>query len=175
MIFVVALFCFSLASPVLAAEGDTSSSESPSASEPLKVELTLVSDDSAGVTPYVSGEEIVVGAEVLDLILTALGQIEENTQDDVSFHAPATSVSSDLILPPEGDRSGLAGAMSSIFGEYTPLTYQVDTYLDDVLIDSGIEVVPGLAGLDWSWLGGVFLFSIMLFCFFKLLGGVWCK
>lgn len=171
------LFCFSLVSPALAAETEISlpAASDPEPEQPLKVELTLVSDGEVGIVPQVAGEEIVVGAEVLDLILTVLGQIEANTQDDVTFSAPVTSASADLILPPEGDRSGLAGAMSSIFGEYTPLTYQVDTYLDDVLVATGTEVVPGLAGLDWPWLGGVFLFSIMLFCFFKLLGGVWCK
>ncbi len=35
------------------------------------------------------------------------------------------------------------------------------------------EIVPGLAGLDWPWLAGTALFAIMLFCLFKLLGGIW--
>ena len=34
------------------------------------------------------------------------------------------------------------------------------------------EYVPGLAGLDWSWLAGVALFSITLWSLFALIGGV---
>lgn len=170
-------FCFSLIAPAFAvesfAEAEGSAEVKGSADEPLRVEVTLVSDSSSGVVPYVAGEEIVVGAEVLDLILLALNGIEANTQDDVSVHVPASSASANLILPSENDRSGLAGAMASIFGEYTPLTYQVDTYVDDVLIASGTEVVPGLAGMDWPWIFGVSLFGVMLFSFFKILGGVW--
>lgn len=38
-----------------------------------------------------------------------------------------------------------------------------------------IEPVNGLAGLDWYWLSGVFLFSLVLWSFFRFLGVVFKK
>ena len=54
----------------------------------------------------------------------------------------------------------------SLFGTYTPVTF---TDVDCV------DVIPaGLAGVDWVWIGGLFLFSITLYCVFRILGG-WFK
>ena len=69
----------------------------------------------------------------------------------------------------------LKNLVVSIFGEYTPvnttalLTETVDNVTTTTLID---VVAAGAAGVDWEWCAGVFLFGIMLFCLFKLLGGI---
>lgn len=47
----------------------------------------------------------------------------------------------------------------SLFGTYTP-------QLDPV---SG-QAVLGVAGCDWEWIAGVFLFGIVLYGFLRLLG-----
>lgn len=54
----------------------------------------------------------------------------------------------------------------SLFGEYVPVTYSV------VASDGSVyEVVAsGLAGCDWEWIAGVFLFAIVLFSFLRLVG-----
>ena len=70
---------------------------------------------------------------------------------------------------------GLKALVSSIFGEYTPITTTSvitqtvgnDTY--QYLVET---VAPGSAGVDYEWLASVFLFGILLFCLMKLLGGV---
>ena len=60
----------------------------------------------------------------------------------------------------------------SIFGEYAPVmtdAYALDgTYLGEV-------VASGFAGVDWTYVAGVLLFAIVLWCFFRLLGGVLCR
>lgn len=68
-------------------------------------------------------------------------------------------------------RSQFASAIVSIFGEYTPRTQTVITYLPDGTSVESVEVVPGLAGLDWVWISAVGLFALFLFCLMRLLGG----
>ena len=56
----------------------------------------------------------------------------------------------------------MTNLLHQIFGTYTPITY-IDA--------AGNEVIAaGTAGVDWEYLGGIFLFGICLFCVFKLIG-----
>lgn len=68
-------------------------------------------------------------------------------------------------------RSQLTSALIEIFGEYTPRTQTVTTYLPDGSSVESVEIVPGLAGLDWIWISAVVLFGLFLFCLMRLLGG----
>ena len=68
-------------------------------------------------------------------------------------------------------RSALVAAMIEIFGEYSPRTQTVTTYLADGSSVVSVEVIPGLAGLDWLWISSVGLFALFLFCLMRLLGG----
>ena len=77
--------------------------------------------------------------------------------------------------PPVEVLTGLKSLVTSIFGEYTPVTttsivsQTVGNDTHQYLVET---VAPGAAGVDYEWLSGVFLFGILLFCFMKLLGGV---
>ena len=56
-----------------------------------------------------------------------------------------------------------------IFGIYTPVMTDVfDTAGNYV----GSVVASGSAGVDWTYIGGVVLFAIVLWSFFRLLGVV---
>lgn len=66
----------------------------------------------------------------------------------------------------------MRSALAAIFGEYTPKTQTVSTYYDGQLLDTSTEYVPGLAGMDMEWIAGVIVFTVLLYCFMKLLGGV---
>lgn len=71
----------------------------------------------------------------------------------------------------EGDNSLLA-MVNSVFGDYQPRTQTVtETYADGSTV-TYTEVVDGLGGLDYYWLGGVLVFCIVLWSFFKFLGGI---
>lgn len=63
-----------------------------------------------------------------------------------------------------GEHTGLAASVKSIFGEYQPL----------MATDSSgnVSAVPGLAGVDFCWVGGCLAFLILFYSFFRLLGGV---
>ena len=59
--------------------------------------------------------------------------------------------------------------IQTIFGVYTPVTYEVLGADGAVLYTA---VADGAAGVDWTYVAGVFLFSIVLYSFFRLLGVV---
>lgn len=71
--------------------------------------------------------------------------------------------------------TGLKSLVTSIFGEYTPVTTTsvisetVGSETNQYLVET---VAPGAAGVDYEWIAGVLLFAIMLYCLMKLLGGV---
>ena len=63
--------------------------------------------------------------------------------------------------------------ITNLFGAYEPvMTYApVTTEIDGVLSTELVEVVAsGAAGLDWPWIMGVLLFSIVLWSLFRILG-----
>lgn len=61
---------------------------------------------------------------------------------------------------------------SSVFGEYTPV--MTDVYIAGS--DSVAQVVAsGAAGVDWPFIGRVVIFCIVLYSFFRVLGGLICN
>ena len=84
-------------------------------------------------------------------------------EDLRSTDAPATAM------------EGLKALVTSVFGEYTPVTTTsiiTETVGNDTHQYLVETVAPGASGVDYEWVAGVFLFGIMLFCLMKLLGGV---
>ena len=73
---------------------------------------------------------------------------------------------------PEGPLTALHEAFVSIFGKYTPRTQTVTRHLSDGTEVTYTEYVPGLAGLDLEWLSSVAVFALVVFCVFKLIGGL---
>ncbi len=103
----------------------------------------------------------------------AEGQVSSDTYVTVeSSDFPEIPVIVHDLLSDGESRSAFVTALESIFGEYQPQTYTVTTYLPDGSSVTSVEVVPGLAGLDYSWIAGVGLFALFLFCLLKLIGGV---
>lgn len=57
--------------------------------------------------------------------------------------------------------------LTDIFGIYTPVMTEV---YDEAGNYVGSVVASGMAGVDWPYIAGVFLFAIVLVSVFKLLG-----
>lgn len=70
------------------------------------------------------------------------------------------------------DPEALPTVIEALFGEYTPRTQTVTEYLADGSSVTYQQYVPGVAGMDWTWLAGVGLFALCLLSFFKIVGGV---
>lgn len=73
---------------------------------------------------------------------------------------------------PTLETEGLPAVVRSVFGDYHVRTQTVTETASDGTTVTGTEPVAGLAGLDWYWLSGVFLFTIVLWSFFRFLGVV---
>lgn len=80
-------------------------------------------------------------------------------------------VTVDPYVIADGDGS-LLSIVNRVFGDYQPRTQTVTEVMTDGSVVTYTETIDGLAGLDWYWLGGVLVFSIVLVSFFKFLGGV---
>ena len=81
------------------------------------------------------------------------------------------SVSVSEVDDPAAHSSGsLPDLVGRVFGTYTPRTQTVTVYLEDGSTVQGTEIIPGVAGMDWYWISGVFLFSLVLWSFFRFLG-----
>lgn len=53
--------------------------------------------------------------------------------------------------------------MFSIFGAYTPVQY---------VTSQGDTVIPsGMSGVDWTYVLGICLFGLTLYCVFRMIGG----
>lgn len=75
----------------------------------------------------------------------------------------------------DGLTDGLKAVIRSVFGTYQPnmTTAAITETVDGETVTTLVDVVAeGAAGVDYEYLSGVLLFGIMLFCLFKLLGGV---
>lgn len=70
------------------------------------------------------------------------------------------------------DLPTVRSVLVSIFGEYQPRTQSVSTYYDGQLMETSTEYVPGIAGMDLEWIAGVVVFTVLLYCLMKLLGGM---
>lgn len=63
----------------------------------------------------------------------------------------------------------LKSIITAIFGEYTPVTYQMYDSVNDTYYD---VVASGFAGVDWPYVCSVVLFAIVMFCVFRIIGGI---
>lgn len=61
--------------------------------------------------------------------------------------------------------------VTSVLGEYTPVTYLVDRYdSEGTFIGTGQVIADGLAGVDWEYLITAAILLIAIWSVFRLLG-----
>jgi len=109
-------------------------------------------------------------AEV-DTLAVIAGLVEDIAQDQPVWYVEDLRPSDPAVTVPDG----LKALVSSLFGDYTPVTTTAvitQTVGNDTCQYLVETVAPGAAGVDYEWLSCVFRFGILLFCFMKLLGGV---
>lgn len=100
----------------------------------------------------------------------------ENTAEpssDVSAVRTFSIVSPEVPPAADGAYSTMASVVLSVLGEYQRQTYIVEeTDTQGNVIATSTQYVPGLAGLDYHWIAGAFLFALFLYGVLRLLGGV---
>lgn len=111
---------------------------------------------------------VIVQSPAADTNTDAEADAADDTEDEQTADVQITTA----IDPHEEDTTGLPGIVKSVFGEYTPRTQTITETRADGTVLTSVECVPGLAGLDWYWLSGVFMFGLVLWSFFRFLGGI---
>ena len=121
----------------------------------------------------VEGSNITVNVTVPAQEQTTMSE-PESIEEEVSMPTAATySVTTlDVEEVSEDAAQTHADTVEALFGPYTPRTQTVTEYLADGSVVESQQIVPGLAGLDYPWLASVTFFGLLMFCFFKMLGGL---
>lgn len=179
-------------SPVVVSEDGT---QTPVASEDLmdsdfsfldpepEVDTTPVEEPSASEEPSAE-DPVVEGPAVEDPVSDSPGveSIEEElwedswlTEEPAVMSYSVMSVSdlneAETVSSGSGEEQSMKEVVVQVFGEYSPRTQTVTQYLSDgTLLGTTTEIVPGVAGMDWQWISGVALFSLVLSSFLKLVG-----
>ena len=139
-----------------------------------------IEEETPDPTPVPWPEDDITYDEVIfDLPLgeTVLENPENNLELELGIDTPVVYSVNDLRsdVPDSSDLIGLKAVIRSIFGEYTPnmtTTVVTETVNGEVITSLIDTVANGTAGVDWEYISGVFIFGIMLYCLFKLLGGI---
>lgn len=156
---------------VYAADGTLLSPGTTPAMEPDNALASGSSEDDALSSGELDNPDSVSGNADIDT-LALIAELVSGIATD-----PSVSTVEDLrpADAPVEVLTGLKALVTSIFGEYTPVTttsvvsQTIGNDTQQYLIET---VAPGAAGVDYEWVAGVALFAIMLFCLMKLLGGV---
>ncbi len=139
---------------------DTPPPVSDPAPAPVDTPSDVPADDTDGVDPVVVIDPATDGSNLPDGLLPA------------SDPAPVTTYQVYSIDGSPNSTGGLAGVIEDLFGTYTPKTQTVSVIGSDGSTASYEEYVPGVAGMDMEWIAGVVLFALILYCIFRLAGGV---
>lgn len=160
------LCCF----PAMAVEDGTESDTDGAAEtdvDPVTVEAITKEDEGVTVNVTISQPETVASTDVAE------GE-ETVAEDPVSIRTFSVTEPDVLETAQSGDVSSvMADVVVQVLGEYHPKTQtvqEIDT--DGNVVATSTEYVPGLAGLDYPWIAGAFLFALFLSGIFKLLGGL---
>ena len=135
----------------------------------------LTDTDLTDTTPITSVDAD-DGKTTVIVVQAPAAESSEEQSVDAAAEGEEVSAAGALLTtsvdPHTEDSTGLPGVVKSVFGEYHPRTQTVTETLADGTVLTSTECVPGLAGLDWYWISGVFMFGLILWSFFRFLGGV---
>lgn len=120
--------------------------------------------------------EDVLETETVDPVLESQEDIPMvYTVNDLRVSLLASEPTDGTYYPETEVVESIKSILASIFGTYEPVTTTA-VYLETVdgeTVTTLVDVVAdGAAGVDYEYLSGVLIFCIMLFCLFRLLGGI---
>lgn len=149
---------------------DGSDSSAPAGDEPVLDDIPSgTGGDNPAVDVTAPGGAYTVTCSGADVTL----HLDNRTYATVADVGGAGAPVEELVSVDTLDGSGtLPSFLRAMFGAYTPKTQTVTTYFDGQPLDVSTEYVPGLAGLDVEWIASVALFGMVVYCLFRLLGGV---
>ena len=160
-----------LSLPALAREDETDQTGSEDAGDTIEEPVTVDTiKTEEGVTVNVTIEQPAAEAPAADV-----AEIETSPAEDSATSRTYTVASPDVLETAQSDDvpSVMADVVTSVLGEYQRQTQTVQELdAQGNVIATSTEYVPGLAGLDYSWIAGAVFFGLFLSGIFKLLGGL---
>lgn len=120
--------------------------------------------------------EDVLETETVDPVLESQDNVPMvYTVNDLRVSLLASEDDAGIFYPESEVVESIKSVLASIFGAYEPVTTTA-VYLETVdgeTVTTLVDVVAdGAAGVDYEYISGVLIFCIMLFCLFRLLGGI---
>lgn len=94
----------------------------------------------------------------------------DTLQEDFNLLKTQGYSTSDVNDGVDQPNESMSGIVASVFGTYSPKTQTVSLTLDNGMVVTSQEIIPGVAGMDWHWIAGVFLFAVVLWSFFRFMG-----
>lgn len=101
-------------------------------------------------------------AEQMQLIVSLGSQILSGSLGDIVLFDPVSA---------DDSSQALSDSLVALFGPYEPQMETVTEVLSDGSSVTYERVIPDVAGLDYEWIASVGLFALILFCFFRIVGG----
>lgn len=127
--------------------------------------------DPLPVYPIPDTPVVPPGLQQVPGTITQVGIEETPTAETYQIFTITTIPEFALALMESDAGNTMGQVIRDLFGTYTPRIQTVTTYMNGEPIAVEEQYVPGVAGMDWEWIGGFVVFLLMLYCLFRLLGG----
>ena len=104
----------------------------------------------------------------LSLLLCALVLVPVFASDsDPVLREPVQEVSTSTLRISANQTSGFHAVILGLLGDYNPIVKDYTYQSSQGYTSHSIEITP-----DWSWIASAAIFLVIIFCLFRLIGGI---
>lgn len=104
----------------------------------------------------------------LSLLLCALVLVPVFASDsDPVLREPIQEVSTSTLRISANQTSGFHAVILGLLGDYNPIVKDYTYQSSQGYTSHSIEITP-----DWSWIASAAIFLVIIFCLFRLIGGI---
>ena len=88
-------------------------------------------------------------------------------EPDSVLRDPVQEVSTSTLRISSNETSGFHAVILGLLGDYNPIVKDYTYQSSNGYISHSIEITP-----DWSWIASAAIFLVIIFCLFRLVGGL---
>lgn len=89
------------------------------------------------------------------------------SSDDTVLREPIQDVSTSTLRISANETSGFHAVILGLLGDYNPIVKDYTYQSSSGYTSHSIEITP-----DWSWIASAAIFLVIIFCLFRLIGGI---
>lgn len=116
--------------------------------------------------------DVVSDSGPVDVIVWDAPELAVRMSEPIQLSEPDVSVVYTASSPPPDASDTLTSALVAVLGEYEPRMKTVSVTAVDGTVSEYSEPVEGLAGLDYQWIASFVLFTVVLYCLLRIVGGI---